>query len=129
HGFVMGVYCDPLEGFRQGVRALSLGAASAQTQVVAPARRKTLRGRPGRSELRLALMRLRLKLRCAVPKLKLGRSRKGVRVNAPTWPIRTLLGLPEGAFCGVVWTVVILARGAMSVAARWCTRDVIRLTI
>src|SRR3954447_17650955 len=51
---------DSPEIFRHDVRALSLGAASAQTQVVAPARRKTLRGRPGRSELRLALTRLRL---------------------------------------------------------------------
>ena len=125
----MGVYCDSPESFRQGVRALSLGAASAQTQVVAPARRKTLRGRPGRSELRLALTRLRFKLRCAVPKLKLGRSREGVQGNALTWLYRTPLGLPEGAFCGVVWTLVILARGAMSIAARWCTCDVIWLTL
>src|SRR5262249_39193573 len=82
----------------KGVRALSLGAASAQTQVVAPARRKTLRGRPGRIELRLALRRLRFKLRCAVPKLKLGRSRKGVQENAPTWLISNPLGLARGGF-------------------------------
>ncbi len=90
---------DLPEIFRHDVRALSLGAASAQTQVVAPARRKTLRGRPGRSELRLALTRLRL-VRYAVQcqSSSWGEARKGVQVSALIWPITTPLGLARGGF-------------------------------
>jgi hypothetical protein len=45
------------------------------------------------------------------------------------WMCCTPLGLPEGAFYGVVWTLVILVRGALWFAARWCSRDVIRLLL
>lgn len=73
---------------RPDSRALSLGAASVQTEVVAPARRKTLRGGPGRPELRLALKRLQCcyAVRCQSPS-------RGEASASPASP-----GSPEGAF-------------------------------
>ena len=71
------VYTQAAGAFQPDGRALSLGAASAQTQVAAPARRKTLRGRPGRSELRLALTRLRLYATLCSAKAQVGEKPEG----------------------------------------------------
>ena len=102
-----GCILSVLEGFQRDVRALSLGAASAQIQVAAPARRKTLRGDQGGPSIRLALMRLRRYATLCGAKAQVGEKQH----QASAHVLITPLGLPEGAFYGELWTPVIHARG------------------
>ena len=84
------ILLEPIGLRSAGAMITLVRCGAVRTQVAAPARRKTLRGNDGRTELRLALMRLRM-LRRAVAKAQTGEGRTDCAFRSP-------LGLPEGIF-------------------------------